>query len=893
MKYILVSLLLASLLQVFLWLNSDNKFITPPDAEDIIESLSYAPYTKKNEKEMLSDEEVIRDLKLLKKFTNTVRFYSADDSRKVLPFVKQLGMNAHMGLWLSGVPEDNEKEIALAKTLITDYYDNLASVIVGNEVLLRDDLKPDELVVHIRDFKSFVNDIFKTRKNVKEQAIQDELAKIKNKRKKDAKEKELRVELAKNKEHTVAVTTAEIWNMWLLYPDLADEVDMINIHILPYWENIKAENFEAFFNEIYQKIRDVHKTKPIIVGEFGWPSQGYNNQGAVASPQNQAMIIRRFLGMAKENGFSYNLMEAFDQPWKGVDEGSVGQYWGIFDAHRNLKFEMQGVVLVEPYWFMQMVAAAIIGAFLTFYGLRNQNINFLHAITYGLAAQGISFGIVMAAVYPFIHYMNFGMWIMWGMGSILMIPLTLITLAKANELFKCTIGKPPERLIPLDLKSDRVPFVSIHVPAYKEQPAVLEETLLALAKLKYTNYEVLVIINNTPEEFYKAPIKALCEELGEKFVYLDIQCTGFKAGALNKALEFTNPECEILAVIDADYVIKPNWLIDLVPIFDDSKVALVQAPQDHRDGDESLIKTAMNAEYAGFFDIGMVERNEENAIVAHGTMLMVRKSAFDEVGQWNTDTIVEDSELGLRLFEAGYIGHYTNRRYGHGLLPDTIEAFKNQRHRWAYGAVQILKKHWQHFKPSSKTLTRAQKHHFITGWFFWLSDALGPVTAVLNILWVPVIIFVGVTIPTIALTVPILTAFLVNVIHSFVLYKTRVGAKFYHSTLGAIAAMSLQLMIFKAVYDGFVKDRLPFKRTEKGGNSKISISSPVKNEIILATLLLGSFVALIMTNHQDIVEIYVFSATILIQSVPYVSAIILRLIEKSSYKKETSQSTNI
>ena len=306
--------------------------------------------------------------------------------------------------------------------------------------------------------------------------------------------------------------------------------------------------------------------------------------------------------------------------------------------------------------------------------------------------------------------MNPGMWIMWGMGSLMMIPLTVITLAKANELLKCTIGPAPERLIPIDLKSKHVPLVSIHVPAYKEQPHVLMETLVALSKLNYTNYEVLVVINNTSEDFYKDPIKTLCEELGEQFIYLDIKCTGFKAGALNEALAYMDPLTEIIAMIDADYVVEKNWLIDLVPIFDDPKVAMVQAPQDHRDGNESLIKTAMNAEYAGFFDIGMVERNEENAIVAHGTMLMVRLSAFNEVGQWNSDTIVEDSELGLRLFEAGYCAHYTNRRYGHGLLPDTIEAFKNQRHRWAYGAIQILKKHWQHFMPSSKTLTAAQKH---------------------------------------------------------------------------------------------------------------------------------------------------------------------------------------
>jgi exo-beta-1,3-glucanase (GH17 family)/cellulose synthase/poly-beta-1,6-N-acetylglucosamine synthase-like glycosyltransferase len=834
-----------------LWLNIGDKFITPPDADNIIKSLSYAPYTKGDKKVFLSQEEVLRDLTLLKRFTKKIRVYSAEDAEKVMPAAKELDMQVHFGIWLSPIKENNDKEVALAKTLIPMYYANISSVIVGNEVLLRKDLTVEELVVYIKDFKEMIHKI--------------------NKR-------------SPIKYHRPLVTTADIWSVWLNNPSLGDEVDFVNIHVLPYWEKISAERAIPFFQEIYKKISETFQDKRITIGEFGWPSQGYNNQDAVASTENQATVIRRFLILAKEERLNYNLMEAIDQPWKGVHEGNVGQYWGIFDADRRLKFELQGAVLVEPYWFMQMVVAAIIGAFLTFFGLRNQHINFLHAMTYGLAAQGISFGIVMSAVYPFIHYMNFGMWVMWVMGTILMIPLTVITLAKANELFKCTIGQRPQRLIPLDLKSEHVPFVSIHVPAYKEQPHVLEETLISLSKLNYTNYEILVIINNTPEDFYKAPIKKLCEELGPRFVYLDIECTGFKAGALNKALPYANKDTEILAVIDADYVISPNWLIDLVPIFDDPKVALVQAPQDHRDGNESMLKTAMNAEYAGFFDIGMVERNEENAIVAHGTMLMIRNSAFNEVGQWNTDTIVEDSELGLRLFEAGYSAHYTNRRYGHGLLPDTMEAFKNQRHRWAYGAIQILKKHWQHFKPSSTTLTPAQKHHFITGWFFWLSDALGTITSILNIIWVPVIIFVGVTIPTIALTVPILTAFIVNVLHAFVLYRTRVKANFYHSLLGAIAAMSLQLTIFKAVYDGFVKDSLPFKRTEKGGNSKKSAHNPIKNEIILASLLTLSFAGLVLTNYQQIVEVYLFASTLLVQSIPYYAAIVLRIIEKKSYK---------
>lgn len=97
--------------------------------------------------------------------------------------------------------------------------------------------------------------------------------------------------------------------------------------------------------------------------------------------------------------------------------------------------------------------------------------------------------------------------------------------------------------------------------------------------------------------------------------------------------------------------------------------------------------------------------------------------------------------------------------------------------------------------------------------------------------------------------------------------------------------MSLQLTIFKAVYDGFVKDSLPFKRTEKGGNTKKSSNNPIKYEIILASLLLGSFAALIVSNEQEIVEVYLFAVTLLVQSIPYISAIILRAIELNSSKK--------
>jgi len=77
----------------------------------------------------------------------------------------------------------------------------------------------------------------------------------------------------------------------------------------------------------------------------------------------------------------------------------------------------------------------------------------------------------------------------------------------------------------------------------------------------------------------------------------------------------------------------------------------------------------MNGEYAGFFDIGMVQRNEANAIIVHGTMCLIRRAAMDMAGGWSSDTICEDTDLGLTIQQQGWLTHYTNQRYGEGLLP--------------------------------------------------------------------------------------------------------------------------------------------------------------------------------------------------------------------------------
>ncbi len=348
---------------------------------------------------------------------------------------------------------------------------------------------------------------------------------------------------------------------------------------------------------------------------------------------------------------------------------------------------------------------------------------------------------------------------------------------------------------------------------------MLKQTLDAVSRLDYPNFECVVIINNTPDPEFWQPIQDHCRTLGERFKFINAEkVQGFKAGALRIAMDRTAADAEIIGIIDADYVVQPDWLKDLVPVFADPRVGLVQAPQEHRDGDRSLMHYIMNGEYAGFFDIGMVQRNEANSIIVHGTMCLIRRAAMEMAGGWAGDTICEDTDLGLAIIEHGWLTHYTNHRYGHGLLPDTYEAFKKQRHRWAYGGFQIVKKHWRRFLPGASRLSPDQRREFALGWLNWLgAESLGVVVAILNLIWVPIVAFADIAIPDRILTLPIIASFVVSLVHFVSMYRARVHIKWGQMLGAMIAAMSVQWTVSRAVANGLITEHLAFARTSKGG----------------------------------------------------------------------------
>ncbi|MGZ3282551.1 MAG: glycosyltransferase [Xanthobacteraceae bacterium] len=806
-------------------------------------SVSYSPYARSQHPDYgdrPTPEQIRADLKILSPYTNTIRTYSSTGGGELVPAIAaEFGLKVTLGIWIDKNEARNEREIQAAIALARRY-SNVNAIVVGNETTLRADKTIDELKSLIQRVKRM---------------------------------------------SPVPVTTGEIWTVWRDHPELASAVDFIAAHILEYWVGIPAEKVVDETIAHYNTLRAIHPGKRIVIAEFGWPSAGYNMLKANPGRIEQAAVLRDFISRAEAYGIDYNIIEAFDQPWK-TNEGGVGMYWGMFDASRHAKFSWAGLVNDPDHWKLAGLAV-LLGLLLSLPILARSHATFGEAVTLAIAANVA--GAWFATVFAFwqTHYFVLGAAFALGLGIVLLIPLVAIALARIEEIAAIAFGRGPRRLIAAALPAPDgfAPKVSIHVPAYREPPDMLKATLDALARLDYPNYECVVVINNTPDPAFWQPIQDHCRALGERFKFInENNVGGYKAGALRLALAHTAADAEIIGVIDADYVVRPDWLKDLVPAFADPKVGMIQAPQDHRDGERTVMHHAMNGEYAGFFDIGMVQRNEANAIIVHGTMCLIRRAALDSAGGWSSDTIVEDCDLGLLVLEHGWQIHYTNRRYGHGLLPDTFDAFKKQRHRWAYGGFQILRKHWRYLLPGANGLTREQKREFGVGWLNWLgAEAIGVVVAILNLIWVPVVAFAGIAIPDTILTLPILAAFAVTLAHFIALYRLRVSIPFGQMMTAVVAAMSVQWTVARAVGCGVWKESLPFMRTAKGGATSKGPDFPAFWEAVLAALLLIGSAIVVATNYKQIHEINIFALVLVVQSLPFLAAVAIAGLEASRF----------
>lgn len=249
------------------------------------------------------------DMERLKPITGCVRTYSSLGSEgHAVAAAAAAGIKVMVGIWIGADERKNAEEIERALAIAAAHPEAVKALVVGNEVLLRREMTADRLAGIIRSVKA-------------------------------------------RTPHPV--TYADIFEFWRRNPALAGVVDAVTIHILPYWDDPTPVSINAVQDHvrgIVEQARTIFPDKPLQVGEIGWPSAGRTRGAAVPSLVNQARFVREFAIQADALGIPYNIIEAVDQPWKRVPEGTVGGYWGVLDKYRKPKFAFAGPVSEWPGW---------------------------------------------------------------------------------------------------------------------------------------------------------------------------------------------------------------------------------------------------------------------------------------------------------------------------------------------------------------------------------------------------------------------------------------------------------------------------------------------------------------------------------------------------------------
>jgi exo-beta-1,3-glucanase (GH17 family) len=374
---------LCAIAAVWWWLATPISLARAPiDPNAKLLCVSYAPFrgdqTPLAPTTRVTAEQIAEDLAQLAKISDCVRTYSNENGLDQVPeLAAKVGLKVIQGIWLASNRQKNLAQIATGIRLAQKYPTTITALVVGNEVLLRGEMTTSDLAATIRSVKGQV---------------------------------------------AVPVTYADVWEFWLRNREIYDAVDFVTIHILPYWEDfpIRAKYAAAHVDAIRRRMAVAFPGKEILVGETGWPSKGRMRDAALPSRTNQARVVSEILDLAKRENFRVNLIEAYDQPWKRQLEGTVGGYWGLFDAvQRALKYPPGIAISNYPYWKLQMAGGMIL-AVLVFGAasltLRRRPWTPRLTSWVAVAISATTAGILVGVAADKMFYESYGLggWLLWG-----------------------------------------------------------------------------------------------------------------------------------------------------------------------------------------------------------------------------------------------------------------------------------------------------------------------------------------------------------------------------------------------------------------------------------------------------------------------------------------------
>jgi len=349
--FLVAAAALAVALNFLVWWGAYRPAVVEHSTAEPPRSISFAPFHRGQSPLVQvypTPAEIEGDLKAMSGRVRALRTYTSLEGMEIVPrLAGKYNLKVTHSAWLGTRPVINAQEISALIDAANRYPETVERVIVGNEVLLRKDLPSQALINYIRAVRSAVKQ---------------------------------------------PVSYADVWERWIEYPALAEEVDFITVHILPYWEDhpVGVARARKHIADVYDIVKARFPNKPILIGETGWPTDGRMRNDAAPGQINHARYIAMFLDLAKEKGFDYNIIEAFDQPWKSIMEGTVGKSWGMLYSDRTPKADAGRPVSDDPRWLMKFAASSALAVILILIlGVRRANLTGAPVFVFAFFAQAI------------------------------------------------------------------------------------------------------------------------------------------------------------------------------------------------------------------------------------------------------------------------------------------------------------------------------------------------------------------------------------------------------------------------------------------------------------------------------------------------------------------------
>ena len=363
--------------------------------------------------------------------------------------------------------------------------------------------------------------------------------------------------------------------------------------------------------------------------------------------------------------------------------------------------------------------------------------------------------------------------------------------------------------------------VTVQLPVFNEK-YVVERLIDCICKLDYPLHKLEIqVLDDSTDESFEIAAKKINEYQSQGIDIKHIkrpERIGFKAGALDYGLKIAKGD--FIAIFDADFLPKPDFLKKTIPYFKDDSVGLVQTKWGHLNKDYSLLTRLQAFGLDAHFSVEQVGRSEAGHFINfNGTGGVWRKSCIEDAGGWSADTLTEDLDLSYRAQLKGWKFKYLEKLVAPAELPIAMNALKNQQFRWTKGAAECAVKNLKRVY-SNGLISKSTKLHAT---FHLLNSSIFLCIVLMSLLSVP-LLFVKENFPEFRLLFNLASFFIVSLLILIFYYWTSYKANsekpsflifLIEFVLFLSVSMGLSLHNSIAVLEGFLGIKSPFLRTPK------------------------------------------------------------------------------